>query len=779
MSSARRLSRTQRDQSPERQGRAAHNASGGCVSTDGRTSRRHLQEELENARAIAEEALARSLPHFQQLSKLLTNYSYDLGNVSLPDDRGLSQTAAAAVREARGHLGQIQQALVEQTSGWQRDVLSRFEVLQGSAAKVRVALFGKTRAGKSTLMEALTEGDGRAIGVGRQHTTVQIKSYAWPRNRPLLEIVDTPGIEGFQGDQLAAMAEEFIEQADHIFFLMSDDAVTTGELERFGHIHTLGKTVTVILNVKEKDLDLLLDTSELVFDPERLGGHRRRIANYIREHFDIEEPEIILVHARAAWEATQQESAEQARRLRDASRIGDVERRIERFLVEEALGARLRSPRDLLLSFLVTTKEALLPFLESSGALRTQLAGRAEQVRMTLSRVHRAGRSRLSTIEEPFRDAEGRIPAMVDGLIAQRSGGGDLQSRWRQLLQQTGVSAAVEAYQYDVRQRFQEELQEQARMSQVDISLDVGTSDLGGMLDQAVQIQQRTDSQRFARVAAKTGAGLGATLLAGWAVLNFWNPSGWAAGAAAAAVTAAAGVAATQGAAAVTDRWRESNARELQEQRDRIISELEERLRRLERDTTSGCERWLDDMLQEAKRDMVGVLEQVGRAHAALESHLRSALSDLADLRERVDADLVNQVAEIAIPEVADGRIEVRESARSPGVVTKILVIARGELPASTISCCIGRAGASLRRTRILLGGEQVSFVDAAPPLKEKVVQALHPARIESAKVQTLRRGMVVVRASGEDARRAIGRGGRNVQMAQKLLRLESLRIET
>lgn len=741
--------------------------------------RQRLQEELERARAIAQDALTRSLPHFQTLSKLLNECCFDLGQVSLPSELGLSQSAAAAIYEAREHLRQTQQALIEQTRSWQRDVLTRFEVLQRSAAKVRVALFGKTRAGKSTLMEALTEGDGRAIGVGRQHTTVQVKSYAWPRERPLLEIVDTPGIEGFQGDELAAMAEAFIEEADHIFFLMSDDAVTAGELERFGHIHTLGKTVTVVLNVKEKDLDLLLDAPDLVFDPVRLDGHRRRIANYIQEHFGIEEPEIIPVHARAAWEATQQGSAEEAKRLRDASRIVDVERRIERFLAEEALGARLRSPRDLLLSFLLSTQAVLHPFLDNSRALGNQLAGRTEKVRTTLGRVRRAGRSQLAALEPPFRDAERRIPNLVDGLIAQRSGGGDLQSRWRQVLREVGVSAAAEAYQHDVRRRFQEEMQEQSRMAQADISLDAETADLSGMLDQAVVIQQRGESHRFTRAAVKTGASLGAGLLAGWAILNFWNPTGWVAATAAAGLTGAVGTAGYHGAAAITDGWRESNAREVQEQRDRIISEMEGRLRRLERDTASGCERWLDEMLQAAEQDMVGVLEQVGRAHAALRGHLGAALTDLAELQEQVDADLVKQVAEIAIPEVANGRIEVREIARVPGVLTKILVLARGDLPAPTLECCIGRAGAALRRARSLLGGEQISFVDAAPPLREKVAQALHPARIQSAQVRSLRRGVVVVRASGDDARRAIGRGGRNVQMAQRLLRLESLRIET
>ena len=46
-------------------------------------------------------------------------------------------------------------------------------------SKFSITLFGRTMAGKSTLMEILTEGDGRSIGTGSQRTTQDVRTYPW------------------------------------------------------------------------------------------------------------------------------------------------------------------------------------------------------------------------------------------------------------------------------------------------------------------------------------------------------------------------------------------------------------------------------------------------------------------------------------------------------------------------------------------------------------------------------------------------------------------------
>ena len=51
--------------------------------------------------------------------------------------------------------------------------------LRENLSKFSVTLFGRTMAGKSTLMEILTEGDGSSIGKGSQRTTRDVRKYMW------------------------------------------------------------------------------------------------------------------------------------------------------------------------------------------------------------------------------------------------------------------------------------------------------------------------------------------------------------------------------------------------------------------------------------------------------------------------------------------------------------------------------------------------------------------------------------------------------------------------
>ena len=73
---------------------------------------------------------------------------------------------------------QLQQAVSElhQLHEKSRDSLNE---KHAQLDKFSIALFGRTMAGKSTLMEILTKGDGSSIGKGSQRTTRDVRGYEW------------------------------------------------------------------------------------------------------------------------------------------------------------------------------------------------------------------------------------------------------------------------------------------------------------------------------------------------------------------------------------------------------------------------------------------------------------------------------------------------------------------------------------------------------------------------------------------------------------------------
>ena len=126
------------------------------------------------------------------------------------------------------------------------NIKSDLENKKDTLSKFSITLFGRTMAGKSTLMEILTNGDGKSIGLGSQRTTRDIRKYMWNN----LEITDVPGIGAFEGQEDEDLAFESAKSADLILFLITDDAPQPKEAECFSKIINLGKPIISIINVK-------------------------------------------------------------------------------------------------------------------------------------------------------------------------------------------------------------------------------------------------------------------------------------------------------------------------------------------------------------------------------------------------------------------------------------------------------------------------------------------------------------------------------------------------
>lgn len=115
----------------------------------------------------------------------------------------------------------------------------------------RITLFGRTLAGKSTLMEILTDGDGSTIGTGKQRTTQDVRVYKWHE----LEITDVPGIAAFGGQQDEELAFEAAIQADLVIFLITDDGPQPEVARCLSHVKRLGKPTLGICNICMADRD--------------------------------------------------------------------------------------------------------------------------------------------------------------------------------------------------------------------------------------------------------------------------------------------------------------------------------------------------------------------------------------------------------------------------------------------------------------------------------------------------------------------------------------------
>lgn len=200
-----------------------------------------------------------------------------------------------------GQLSDIQQSVDSLRISFTEDLNALKEDLE----KFSVTLFGRTMAGKSTLMEVLTEGDGSAIGMGAQRTTRDIRRYEWNG----LAVTDVPGIGAFEGEEDTRLAFDAAKTADLIVFLLTDDAPQAVEADCFRQVKDLGKPVIIIMNVKVsvdsgKSMKLIERDMNRAFDDERIEEIRKQFCRFA-EPFgqDWNNVPFVATHLKAAYEA--------------------------------------------------------------------------------------------------------------------------------------------------------------------------------------------------------------------------------------------------------------------------------------------------------------------------------------------------------------------------------------------------------------------------------------------------------------------------------------------
>ena len=251
----------------------------------------------------------------------------------------LSREAAAADQTARQYLGLLLPAAVTETPP--------------ADAPMRVVLMGRTTAGKSTLLSALTGGAAERIGVGAQRTTRDVFS-APALDLDCVEIVDTPGVGATDGEDDVAEAMAQVPDADLVLWVASNDSFQEETAQALREVAFRGKPVVVALNCRAPLSDDL-DREDFLADPDSVFAQHEGHFSMIRSHLStaaVRPVAEVRLHAEAARQARTDGSWDSA--LREGSRIGSLlavveqesrERRTARRVLREADEVRSQAER--------------------------------------------------------------------------------------------------------------------------------------------------------------------------------------------------------------------------------------------------------------------------------------------------------------------------------------------------------------------------------------------------------------------------------------------------
>lgn len=306
-----------------------------------------------------------------------------------------SYYAPEAMEQLQIQLNDIERSYDNLYFALQEDLEKRKQ----NMSKFSITLFGRTKAGKSTLMEILKKGDGSSIGKGAQRTTRDVRTYSWKG----LEITDVPGVAAFEGEDDEQIAFEAAKNADVILFLFTDDAPQQAEADCFSKIIDMGKPVICVMNVKMamREHDDLNDTRkdiEKKFDMERLERIRNQFLQFADQFGQTwNHIPFVYVHLRAAFLSQHTEDHAKRDAFYEISRMDQLEWKILEVVRAQGKFFRIKTFVDSISVPMLNSIEELLGQSAVNGLQgRTILAKKRELSRWE-KQYRKEGHNRIST----------------------------------------------------------------------------------------------------------------------------------------------------------------------------------------------------------------------------------------------------------------------------------------------------------------------------------------------------------------------------------------------
>ena len=125
----------------------------------------------------------------------------------------------------------------------------------------------------------------------------------------------------------------------------------------------------------------------------------------------------------------------------------------------------------------------------------------------------------------------------------------------------------------------------------------------------------------------------------------------------------------------------------------------------------------------------------------------------------------------LEVPEIYEGTIEIKSSARDPGSRAKICVYSK-DSSIDPVGACVGMRGSRVQSVVNELQGEKIDIVHWSEDPATLVVGALSPAEIQRVIIDDQERRIEVI-LTEENLSKAIGRRGQNVRLASKIMNYE------
>ncbi|MGW6487378.1 GTPase [Streptomyces sp. NPDC055056] len=534
----------------------------------------------------------------------------------------------------------------------ERELRNAVRAMPPMKGRLRVAIAGRTKAGKTTLLKALTrDADRTGIGRGAHRTTRKTSAF----DLGSVTYLDTPGFAAKDDDLDAQRARADCDDADAVIWNYADTLrdEESAELQR---LLRSGKPLLVVVNVKNR-----VDTPDFLQlfaqRPDRAfastPGHVARIEQVSRAA-GVAPPVVLAVHSGAAHEALSAGDSELGDRVLRESKLPELEQSLEQLLAQRAIPLRAVRLAEGVRAPLAACHDRLLEELPQIGLTLGALEYSAPSERAALLDAFLlAGRNTHGRLEAKRQLAKGQLLDVIPSL-----GGMDHSQKWNDFI----IGLELEGLISGLESEFAQEMGKRERV------LCAQTSASGPQDGEGLHIQQRPDAKTRTRRSAAAAKGAATALLNSFAARGI--PKEFAENAAKVNPAAIAvnflldaAVGAAKAVSSEVDRTRQAMNKWTGETAAEAEAKLDELFGRVEEQLT----RTIDHTMAQVNAQFEGESADISCARDRFEQ-LRRLQSAVRFALDSIDLVLVRRLLTLA----GGNPAAVRQARRMPGVELRV-----------------------------------------------------------------------------------------------------------
>lgn len=413
-------------------------------------------------------------------------------------------------------------SLVSQLSS----IRSNFEILPQqlvedinalSKTSFSITLFGRTMAGKSTLMEILTHGKGESIGKGAQRTTRDVRTYIYKD----LQITDVPGIAAFEGEDDENVAFDAAKKCDLILFLIMDNAPQACEAECLNRILELGKPVICLINIMAdintaNNLKMFKRDVQKKFDNNRLEAIKQQFFAFGNQYGqDWHTIRFAYVHLKSAFLSQQSDFKASSHELYDLSRFSYVENLIVSEVCKNGSFYKLKAFSDIVVVPVVDALETLFSQSAKNSEQGSVLVRKKRNLKKWTDDFETDGKSRIETL---LTSISGELKREIASFAEDNYDNSNASNQWNKILK----SRKVEERASDLLKQLGKECEAELREISREINSEIKFSH-SVFSDRSINMHTLVDGKRIWNWTTTLFSG--GLMIA--SLFNVWNPIGW------------------------------------------------------------------------------------------------------------------------------------------------------------------------------------------------------------------------------------------------------------